>query len=354
MGVCASELADSVMISRDIDKRNEKSHKEQKCIAKLLLLGAGESGKSTLFKQIMQSFGNPLQEEDRLAYRRAVHSNTVMSMGKLADACVNELRPENQDAGELVRSMISNSDSPGLGIDTDLEGELAEALRILWADPAVQEVYKKREKLQLADNIDHFFNNIDRLADPEYIPSYDDIIRSRVRTTGIVESELRIESHIFRIIDVGGQRNERTKWIHCFEEVTGVMFVAALSEYDQVLFEQDTVNRMDEALSLFGEIANSRWFQETSMILFLNKRDLFEKKLKTVPLTVWDPDFSGNPHDYDECTNYLIAAFESRNRSHQEVYSHVCCALDQELVQHLFISVKDIIIRTTLRELQLD
>ena len=67
MGVCASDLRDSVMISRDIDKRNEKSHKEQRSTAKLLLLGAGESGKSTLFKQLMQSFGKKLLDEDRYA-----------------------------------------------------------------------------------------------------------------------------------------------------------------------------------------------------------------------------------------------------------------------------------------------
>ena len=82
--------------------------------------------------------------------------------------------------------------------------------------------------------------------------------------------------------DVGGQRNERKKWIHCFENVTAVIFVAALSEYDQVLYEDETTNRMTEALNLFDEICNSRWFRETSMILFLNKRDLFQAK-------VWQP-----------------------------------------------------------------
>jgi hypothetical protein len=58
--------------------------------------------------------------------------------------------------------------------------------------------------------------------------------------------------------DVGGQRNERKKWIHCFDDVTAVIFVASLSEYDQVLYEDNTVNRMDEAVTLFADIANSR------------------------------------------------------------------------------------------------
>ena len=41
------------------------------------------------------------------------------------------------------------------------------------------------------------------------------------------------------MVDVGGQRSERRKWIHCFENVTSIMFLAALSEYDQVLVESD-------------------------------------------------------------------------------------------------------------------
>lgn len=43
----------------------------------------------------------------------------------------------------------------------------------------------------------------------------------------------------YRMVDVGGQRSERRKWIHCFENVTSIMFLVALSEYDQVLVESD-------------------------------------------------------------------------------------------------------------------
>ena len=49
---------------------------------------------------------------------------------------------------------------------------------------------------------------------------------------------------VFEMYDVGGQRNERKKWIHCFEGVTAVIFVAAISEYDQKLFEDASTNRM--------------------------------------------------------------------------------------------------------------
>lgn len=45
-------------------------------------------------------------------------------------------------------------------------------------------------------------------------------------------------SAIGSMFDVGGQRSERKKWIHCFESVTSIIFCVALSEYDQVLLEE--------------------------------------------------------------------------------------------------------------------
>ena len=95
------------------------------------------------------------------------------------------------------------------------------------------------------------------------------------------------------MFDVGGQRSERKKWIHCFEAVTCIIFCVALSEYDQVLLEVNTVNRMQESLTLFGSIVNSAWFTRTSIVLFLNKIDIFRKKLLTVPLERYYPDYEG-------------------------------------------------------------
>ena len=47
----------------------------------------------------------------------------------------------------------------------------------------------------------------------------------------------KLATLFLRMVDVGGQRSERRKWIHCFENVTSIMFLVALSEYDQVLVE---------------------------------------------------------------------------------------------------------------------
>lgn len=121
----------------------------------------------------------------------------------------------------------------------------------------------------------------------------------------------------FRMVDVGGQRSERRKWIHCFENVTSIIFLVALSEYDQILFESENEvcifnilasinlvinniinlqNRMEESKALFKTIITYPWFQHSSVILFLNKKDLLEEKIMYSHLVDYFPDFEGKCH----------------------------------------------------------
>ena len=107
-------------------------------------------------------------------------------------------------------------------------------------------------------------------------------MKGRIKTTGITETNFIINSLQFKVLDAGGQRSERKKWIHCFEDITAVLFVLAISEYDQCLFEDERVNRMHESIVLFDSLCNSQWFANTPFILFLNKIDIFEKKILKV------------------------------------------------------------------------
>jgi len=79
------------------------------------------------------------------------------------------------------------------------------------------------------------------------------------------------------MVDVGGQRSERRKWLNCFVDISAVLFLVALNEYDMVLEEDNKTNRMEEALKLFTKITGAQWFENTSFILFLNKSELFEQ-----------------------------------------------------------------------------
>lgn len=82
-----------------------------------------------------------------------------------------------------------------------------------------------------------FFEDLDRLFNKEFIPTDQDVLRARLRTTGITETHFDLGTLQYRMFDVGGQRSERKKWIHCFEGVNALMFLVAISGYDQCLAE---------------------------------------------------------------------------------------------------------------------
>jgi len=234
--------------------------------------------------------------------------------------------------------------------DEEIDANLAQSIQALWTSQEVQETYKQRASFHLTDSAAYFNDKILEVGAEGYIPSEQDVLRSRVRTTGIVENEFEIDRNQFKMFDVGGQRNERKKWIHCFENVTAVLFVAAISEYDQMLYEDESTNRIVEALNLFEEICNSRWFRETSMILFLNKRDLFEEKILNTPLESYFPDYQGGP-DPLAAKQFMQDQFEMKNRNpEKQIYTHVTCATDTQNIESVFNAVKDIIIRKSLNE----
>ncbi|KAG5460424.1 MAG: G protein alpha subunit, partial [Olpidium bornovanus] len=198
-----------------------------------------------------------------------------------------------------------------------------------------------------------YFDSIDRISKPDYVPDDQDVLRSRVKTTGITESTFHIDELVYRLFDVGGQRSERKKWIHCFENVTAIVFLVAISEYDQVLLEDETVNRMQEALTLFDSICNSRWFVQTSMILFLNKIDRFKEKLPKSPMNKYFPDYEGGD-SYDLACEYMANRFCALNKSDvKQIYTHFTCATDTSQIKFVMDAVNDIIIQANLRNVGL-
>lgn len=134
------------------------------------------------------------------------------------------------------------------------------------------------------------------------------------------------------MFDVGGQRSERKKWIHCFEAVTSIIYCVALSEYDQVLLEETGQNRMQESLVLFESVINSRWFVRSSVILFLNKIDVFKAKLPKIPLERFFPEYTGGP-DINKAAKYILWRFTQTNRARLSVYPHLTQATDTSNVR---------------------
>jgi guanine nucleotide-binding protein G(o) subunit alpha len=352
MGQCGSQ--DNLSAEEKAARKAEKDRSKQlegqmssdqsveQQINKLLLLGAGESGKSTLFKQMITIYGKGYPESERKTFVPIIYNNIIASMKTLCQ--------QSETYGPCQKALDAKAYIEELKGDEPIDGALAAKIMQLWRDPGIQKTYAQRNQYQLTDSAAYFFDRVEQVGAPNYLPSEQDVLRSRVRTTGIVENHFVIDGNSFKMFDVGGQRNERKKWIHCFENVTAVLFVAAISEYDQVLYEDENTNRMVEALNLFEEICNSRWFRETSIILMLNKRDVFMDKVTKVSLRTCFPDYTG-ADTYEEGVAFLTEQFTSRNRNpDKQIYAHVTCATDTDNVAAVFNAVKDIIIRKTLTE----
>mmetsp|Transcript_19745 Transcript_19745/g.50127 ORF Transcript_19745/g.50127 Transcript_19745/m.50127 type:complete len:354 (+) Transcript_19745:122-1183(+) len=352
MGNCASggtpEDREARKRNREIEHTLNKDGRKFREEVKLLLLGPGESGKSTIFKQmkIIQKDGG-FSDDELAGYKYIVRANCITQMKTLlvaqGDLNVTFEKPENEPLKEMVLDLPSTGDSWSANVGT--------ALMSLWADQGIRETFSHRDRsFQLNDSAEYFFSNLPRFNEPDYLPSYDDVLRARIRTTGIEEAKFEFDNLMFRMVDVGGQRAERRKWIHCFDSVTAVIFCASISEYDQTLREDTTQKRMKESLLLFDEICNSPYFKETSFVLFLNKMDIFEEKIQRVPLTICFPEYSGGS-DKNSAVEFIKGKFLEQNTSSHVVYIHETCAIDTENVKFVWKAVRETILHQVLDEI---
>ena len=112
------------------------------------------------------------------------------------------------------------------------------------------------------------------------------------------------------------------------------------------LYEDENVNRMHEAIQLFDEICNSKWFRQTALVLFLNKSDLFKEKIEKVDLKVCFADYAGGMN-YQNGVAYMQTKFKSLNRQpNKPIYIHVTCATDtgKPLPANLLFFLKKILL----------
>lgn len=359
--------------TEEIERRIERETKAENHIQKLLLLGAGESGKSTIFKQIKLLFQTGFDEAELKSYISVIHANVYQTIKILYDGskefAQNEtgsskyvVSIENEGIGEKLSEIGGRLDYPCL------TKELAQEMEALWKDAAIQETYSRGNELQVPDCAHYFMENLQRFSDVNYVPTKDDVLNARVRTTGVVEiqfspvGENKKSGEVYRLFDVGGQRNERRKWIHLFEGVTAVIFCASISEYDQTLFEDENKNRMMETKELFDWVLKQPCFEKTSFMLFLNKFDIFEKKVLKVPLNVceWFKDYqpvSTGKQEIEHAYEFVKKKFEelyfqstAPDRVDRVFKIYRTNALDQKLVKKTFKLVDETLRRRNLFE----
>ena len=136
--------------------------------------------------------------------------------------------------------------------------------------------------------------------------------------------------------------------------MTSIVFLVALSEYDQFLYESENDNRMEESKALFKTIITYRWIQNASVILFLNKRDLLEEKIMSSNLADYFPEYNGPQKDVIAAREFIQDMFVDQNPdSEKSIYSHFTCATDTENIRFVFAAVKDTILQLNLKEYNL-
>jgi len=311
---------------------------------KMLLLGAGESGKSTIWKQMkiihLQGFTDDELIEN---YRPAIIENVIQLFQGLTECVKNKGENLLEHNVEFANSLLS----PVTLTFDDYKDKFPQLLD-LWRDPKVQETANDPDaklSLVLQDSAHYWYKHIDRILQGDYKPTVKDIIKSRTKTNGISDIIFEIESYKFKLTDVGGQRSERKKWISCFQNLTAILFVVALSEYDQTLNEDAGTNRMAESIKLFRGVVGNDALHHVAMILFLNKEDLFIEKIKRSDLRNTFPDYPGELGDKEAAFEYIKNQFVSLNSNpNRKIYTQVTVATDIDNIRRTMDTVKDIVI----------
>ena len=348
--------------SLDIERRMEEEKEEEDKKMKLLLLGAGDSGKSTLFKQMRLLYGAGFSVEDRTRMTPIVYATVIGTLKALIEHCDRLGHGRSvraRRAFEHVRRRVPK--------DAIIDYELGCLIRELWFDPGIQRTWDARACLfeEDMDSVAYYFEKIDIIMSPDYAADTEDILLARQRTTCIQTAAYTIGGIPFEIFDVGGQRSERHKWIHCFSHVTCVIFVASASEYDQMLYEDRSVARIEESLRLFEETVNSEHFVESAVILFLNKKDLLLRKIEKVsikdclngrfadfPIPGCAPALKSGKSQmpyYEAAQRYFLNLFLQRVRDPEKSkYYHFTCATDTDHVRLVFNACKEVIMQHNL------
>jgi len=292
--------------SREIDGAIRNLNSAYMRALDLLLVGAGDSGKSTVAKQMKVLFLDGFTNDEIDYYKHVIYQNII--------DCYKEIYYGLTKFGYKVEGLKEDFEiiiSKKENELTNCSSSFLKTLKNIWENDHVQKFYNNdRSKVQLMDSCKFYLDDLDRILAEDFSPNEQDVLRSRQKTNGIIETPFKIQTLNFKIIDVGGQRSERRKWINIFDKVKSILFCTSLSEYNQFLYEDESVGRMAESLKLFHELVNNHIFEKTPIILFLNKVDIFKEKLPKFPFSNYVTEYEGD-NTYEQVSEYIKNKFLS-------------------------------------------
>ena len=375
--VCGSRKRDEARErSKAIDNQLREERKRRSTEVRLLLLGAGESGKSTFVKQMRIIHDKPFTEDERIEFRRVIHIGVIRGIQVLLLARKNLGIPFQSDL-ESEAEMLLMFDSYH-SISPENMGDLGQLCKMMWNDFGLKETFRRRAEFQVMDSIEYFLNDVDRIGRRDYVPTDQDILFARRTTKQVTEYRVPINGVNFVFFDVGGQRTQREKWFELFsEDLSSVLFMVSASEFDQKLREDWNENRLKEAVIIFRTIVNNIYFRKTPFILFLNKMDLLKEKVETCGadiskyfedfndhslVSVKGRKFTQNSGSFEDVKTFILSMFlrnvnekvSAKGSFKKGVYHHFTIATDTHNIKFVFQSVRDSILRKNLDALMLD
>ena len=301
-------------------------------VSSILLLGTGNSGKSTVMKQVNLLHSAGFSASYRQETMDTIRHNILVSVHvccqgvrdtgldvRLApfleplpptpsprkidsardqrtaaarvavqqwSATQNTIHPRNYGCVEALVTLIDRPPStlhqavavyqycPEKGLPTSQTLRVCDVVAQLWHDPAIQYLYKRHRiavSSRLEANIDYFMDKLECLAAEGYCPTDEDCLQTRKRTTGAHTMAFKMGNAPFVLTDVGGQQSERKRWVSHFDNVSAILFLVGLDGYAQVLLEDGQTNRLQDAIQVFREMVLCPFFTKTHFLLFLNK-----------------------------------------------------------------------------------
>jgi len=228
---------------------------------------------------------------------------------------------------------------------TTLTEEVAAILTSCWKDPLVKRVFAERVKHginELPANTSYYFDNCERFAHPNFVPSFEDTLQIHIPTTGISEITFTTPFCHNTLVDVGGSATSRRKWSQIdSDSLTGVVFFVSLDSYGIPTQDGTSNDGLLDSLELFQEITRSPVYTDLSWTLVLNKADLFSERLSKTHLhQVYKNVSSADGEKFEPAVAYILSTF-TRVYGGKKPLSHIVCSVTDhqqigKIGQHIF------------------
>ncbi|KAJ7233977.1 G-protein alpha subunit [Mycena rebaudengoi] len=407
--------AASNMIDEELKQEAARRQAEAKKEVKVMLLGQADSGKSTLRKQFQLYYSSHTLDIERPSWRIVVYANLIKAVRTILEeldyqfslsleeypcpsdgsgptdvAAQNEIIELRRQLLPLIslEGSLSSELSGGLPLVRNRRGSLFPAYQGLFTRASIGQAGDFRDSPQVAiatnragqtlgavldvvaalwkhrslrmDESGIFFlNNLQRIAEPDYIPTTDDVLHVRIQTLGVIEHLFKVNTagkiYNWKLYDVGGAR---PAWYPYFDDVNALIFLAPISAFDQYLEEDPLTNRIHDSLQLLTSICTNKLLKNAQLVLLLNKTDILRKKLEAgIQVRQYITSYGNRPNNYATVTEYFrthfIAAHKKKDISQRRLYVHFTAMLDVQATQIIIVSIEDTIMRKHLAQMGL-